>query len=134
MVEREGWNPYWELPGLENVYLEDSFVGDIEESADRIAFELDLVLRESHPLYHTPKEGEQYCYRDAALVFDRPSEVTWYDRSMKVSSDAAGEPDLGNIDLLTYSGDRYRLSGDWGSIELSSEKPRIDFAYEFPWQ
>ncbi len=61
---------YWELPGLEQVYLEESWVLGIEVDQQLAAFQLELVLTEDHPRYQPPRPGEQYCYAPARLVFE----------------------------------------------------------------
>ena len=110
---------YSELPGLENVYLEDSFVLDIEESSDKLVFELDAVLTPAHPSYAPPRPDEQYCYRRARLQFKTDS-VSWLARSQSRFRDAAGEEDLGNIDVFTADCGHYHLEGDWGTVEIES--------------
>jgi hypothetical protein len=60
---------YSELPGLDGVYLEDSFVLGIGETSNQLVFDLDAVLTPSHPSYAPPHPGEQYCYRRGELLF-----------------------------------------------------------------
>ncbi len=54
---------YTELPGLADVYLEDSYVLGIEARPAELRFLLDLVLTPSHEQYRPPLPGEQHCYR-----------------------------------------------------------------------
>ncbi len=61
--------PYWRLGGLEDVYLEDSWVLDIVARPGTVRFDMDFVLRESHGSYHAPTPGEQYCYKRGRLLF-----------------------------------------------------------------
>jgi hypothetical protein len=51
---------YSELPGLDGVYLEDSFVLGIEETSNQLVFDLDAVLTPSHPSYAPPNRGESF--------------------------------------------------------------------------
>lgn len=113
---------YSEIPGLENVYLEDSFVLAIEESSDKLVFELDAVLTSAHPSYAPPRPDEQYCYRSAILQFITDN-VSWLARSQSRYRDASGEEDLGNIDVFTAERGRYHLEGDWGTVEIESSVP-----------
>jgi hypothetical protein len=116
---------YSVLPGLDGVYLEDSFVLGIGETSDELVFDLDAVLTPSHPSYAPPHPGDQYCYRRGALLF-RTDKISWLGRSQTRFHDESGEEDLGNIDIFTAEGDHYYLEGDWGSVELeSSERPRF---------
>jgi hypothetical protein len=119
--------PYYELPGLEAVYLEDSFVTRLIESDREISFLLDLVLRESHPRYSPPKSDERYCFRPAKLTFANPRRVTWERKDLdRPGIDASGEIDYGNIDWM-YALDRgtYRLDGNWGVAVIASDPPVI---------
>jgi hypothetical protein len=118
---------YTELPGLENVYLEDSWVLGIAETADSLTFTLEAVLTPEHPRYVTPPPDEQHCYVDAVLTFTGAREIRWLSRSDKVATDATGQPDHGNIDALTHEGDHYALEGDWGRVEVvTGSPPRFD--------
>jgi hypothetical protein len=112
---------YSKLPGLENVYLEDSFVLAIGESSDNLTFDLDAVLTPEHPSYAPPRPDEQYCYRRAKLRFST-TKVNWLARSRTRFRDAAGEEDMGNIDIFTADGDHYHLEGDWGTVEIESSR------------
>src|SRR6185312_1619426 len=114
---------YTRMPGLEGIYLEDSFVLDIAASDGAVEFALDAVLTPRHPLYHAPREGEQYCFRKLRLRFPRTVEVDWNRRSRDVRVDASGETDLGHIESFSRSGERYHLFGDWGSVEIRSDAP-----------
>ena len=67
---------YSELPGLDGVDLEDSFVMAIEEAADILVFELDAVLTPRHHSYEPPPADEQHCYRRGRhAVSDRQSQL-----------------------------------------------------------
>jgi hypothetical protein len=49
---------YYELPSLEHVYLEDSWVLDIQTGPDSVEITLETVLTESHPEYSDPLPDE----------------------------------------------------------------------------
>lgn len=109
--------PYSTLPGLESVYLEDSWVLSIGVTPGMVRFELDAVLLRQHAAYHPPKPGEAHCYRRATLTFGHVSSVEW--RAMGTATvDATGEIDYGNIDTLTRSGEHFHLAGDWGDMRI----------------
>lgn len=111
--------PYSALPGLENVYLEDSYVLAIVEQGGVLRFDLDLVLTESHPDYRPPLPAEQYCFRRAALEFRDYVKVEWVTRSDATYTDATGETDRGNIDSLRLTAGRYDVQGDWGHVRVT---------------
>jgi hypothetical protein len=117
---------YTDIPALAEVYLEGSFVLDIRETADRLAFTLDAVLLPAHPRFHEPRPGEQHCYLDAELVFDDARRIEWVSRTGVRYTDANDEVDLGNIDSLTHDGDVYEVTGDWGEVHVESGSfPRL---------
>jgi hypothetical protein len=116
---------YDELPGLEHLYLEDSFVLGVHDDADTLRFDIEAVLTEQHPRYSPPKPDEQYSYLPVALVFAAPRAVKWVERPMKPTVDATGEIDYGNIDSFTWEDDRYELSGEWGHVVIDGEPPAV---------
>ena len=82
--------PYCDLPGFDEVYLEDSFVTQLIETEEEVSFLLDLVLREAHPRYSLPPPDEQYCFRLARLTFANPKRVVWRRRIFAPRSTPAG--------------------------------------------
>jgi len=69
--------PYPDLPGLEHLYLEDSYVLDIEVRPGRVHLMLDLVLTADHPQHTDPLPGERYCYRRGELRFSAVTGLVW---------------------------------------------------------
>lgn len=121
--------PYYELPGFDQVYFEDSFVTGLIETGAELSFLLDLVLREGHPRYSPPKPDEQYCWRPAKLMFARPTLMRWEKREFRPTTDASGEVDYGNIDAMQILEDgSYRLEGNWGIVVIASAPPSIVFS------
>jgi hypothetical protein len=118
--------PYYQLQGLEHVYLEDSYVLDIKTDPSSVEFSLLVVLNEQHPLYEPPRPDEQYCYRKALLRFPETERVEWLERSMKPYTDASGEIDYGNIDEFYQTNGNYYLNGDWGKLEIKSSPPSLE--------
>ena len=103
---------YREWPGFENVYLEDSFVLRIDEAAERVAFDLLLVLLPGSPYYAPPLPGEALFFRSATLEFSQVTRLTWLTRSKNVFTDAPGE---------------YYAEGDWGAVEIQPGAPVLRF-------
>jgi hypothetical protein len=118
---------YYEISGLEHIYLEDSFVLKIEEWDDRLEFLLDLVLTEKHSQYTSPTDDEQYCYKKAFLVFKKCDAINWIEKGENSFFDSSGETDYGNIDSLTQEGKNYHLSGDWGEVKLVTDQIELSF-------
>jgi hypothetical protein len=117
--------PYYQVPGLEHVYLEDSYVTGINELPGCLEFSLEVVLREGHPLYEPPDPGEQYSYRTGRLVFSGVQRVHWIERHLTPFEDATGQIDYGNIDALCETDGVYRIEGDWGRVEVVSSPPKL---------
>ncbi|MEJ7892352.1 MAG: hypothetical protein WKF94_06900 [Solirubrobacteraceae bacterium] len=118
---------YDTLPGLEHLYLEDSWVLGVHESATSLSFDLDAVLTEQHPRWHPPKPGEQYAYRRVALTFPAVRSLEWLSRGGPPATDASGERDRGNIDSFVVRDDGvYELDGDWGHVRVASDAPAVD--------
>ncbi len=111
---------YSELPVLSRYFLEDSFVLAIDDGEQSLTFALELVLAESHPDYAHPQRGEQHCYATGRLVFSHPSGVDWLSRTGRVTTDAAGARDMGNIDVFTWEGTAWRLCGAWGEVVVTT--------------
>ncbi|HEV2187604.1 MAG TPA: hypothetical protein VGR70_10380 [Stellaceae bacterium] len=118
--------PYEKLPGLEHVYLEDSFVLACIERESEIVFSLDLVLTPGHESYTPAEPNEQHCYRPGKLIFRNPTAVTWLRKDFSDPSfDASGQFDFGAIDSMTLEDGVYRLVGSWGAVTIKSDPPTI---------
>ena len=117
---------YKSVPGLAGVFLEDSYVLAISESSEHVVFHLDLVLTPQHPAYHSPRPGDHYCYSNGSLVFPDVTRVVWLRRNSSHYTDASGEDDLGNIDILTVDGDAFVAEGDWGAVRITGAQPRFE--------
>lgn len=117
---------YANYPGLAGVYLEDSYVLDIVEMPGQVVFKLDAVLTPESSAYHSPRPGEHYCYAAADLVFRNVAAVEWIRRTARHFTDAAGEEDLGNIDILHPEGDGFVVEGDWGRVRIVGSPPFVE--------
>jgi hypothetical protein len=112
-------HPYFELPGLDQVYLEDSFVLDVLVTPGAVKVFLDVVLREGHPEYVEPVEGEQYCFRKGVLHFHDVTAVQWRLPEGRPAIDASGETDYGGLDEFVVEGPTRRLSGEIGELLIT---------------
>jgi hypothetical protein len=103
----------------------------ITESSDQLVFHLDAVLTPEHAAYHSPRPGEQYCYEKGSLVFPDVTRVVWLKRGSSHYTDASGDEDLGNIDILTVDGNAFVAEGDWGAVRISGAQPRFELSAWF---
>ncbi len=109
---------YDELPGLEDVVLEDSFVREIVEAPSGLRLVLMAALGPKHPYFDGVRSDEQHCYRPATLTFP-DARVRWHSRSALRFTDATGASDVGNIDrLVALPTGGYRLEGDFGALDV----------------
>ena len=112
---------YSELPTLEHLYLEDSWVLGIALSADTLTFTMQFVLTVEHPSYRGPKPGEQYHYASGVLEFSGVKRILWPEAGqINVVRDLDGTFDVGNIDSLTVTHDGYVIGGDWGLLTVTA--------------
>jgi hypothetical protein len=117
--------PYSDLPGLEHVVLEESYVLRLAWDGHRsVTFWLDAVLTPEYPLYSSPSADERECFQPIEMQFDADS-VSWRSVRLDPARDAAGEIDLGHIDSYSVRGDHHHLMGDFGEVEITSRPPRI---------
>lgn len=112
---------YWELPGLEHVYLEDSWVIQIMATPGTLQVDCEFVLTEDHTGYQPPRAGEMYCYARGALIFKNVVSLVWEQQGMPPALDAAGETDFGGIDAFSLDQGGFLLEGDFGNIRLSND-------------
>lgn len=117
---------YTQFPGLTGVYLEDSYVLGIAEAPGRLTFKLEAVLTPESPVYHPARPGEQYCYASGSLVFAGASRIEWERRTAAHYTDADGEEDLGNIDILAVDGESLVVEGDWGRVRIVGSQPHFE--------
>ncbi|MFV0317865.1 MAG: hypothetical protein ACK5O2_13010 [Microthrixaceae bacterium] len=110
---------YYELPGLEQIYLEDSFVLGVAILPGSVRVQLDVVLREGHPSYVAPVDNEQYCFRKGALTLEEVSEVTWYMPPGPPAIDASGDTDYGGVDSYEVEGSVHRITGEIGELTVT---------------
>ena len=115
---------YWQLPGFENIYLEDSYVLSINAKTS-IQILLEAVLTENHSLYTQPIPGEQYCYRRMTVNFPHPQTYDLVLNNISPIADPDGGVDYGNIDDFFMEDDKYYLRGEWGELTIVSDPPRL---------
>lgn len=115
---------YYDIKGFEHIYLEDSYVLKIfEQSTEKsLVFSMELVLTEKHPSYTLAKKGEQYCYKNADIIFTDADSIVWVTKDFKPNINLDGTMDFGNIDSFIVLEDEYHLLGEWGEVIIKSKK------------
>jgi hypothetical protein len=61
---------------LAEVYLEDSWVLEVDERGGSLVFDLEVVLTERHAFYGPPQPGEMHCYRRGQLIVRSPLPIS----------------------------------------------------------
>ena len=119
---------YYELPDLDEVYFEDSFVLGVTVAPGVVDVRLDEVLREGHREYVEPAEGEQYCFRRGVLRFTDVTEVRWRMPEGRPALDASGEIDYGGLDEFVIEGATRRLVGEIGELFITCDGQTLSFS------
>ena len=111
-------NAYTDLPGLEEIVLEESYVLAVRAEPATVVFEVDFVLTQKHPEYVRPPATERECFHRGFLRFLKVESLVWGDQGLQPAVDASGELDYGHIDSLTTGQRTFWLEGDWGRMEV----------------
>jgi len=90
--------PDVDLPGLDEIVLEESFVLGIRAEPGVVIFKMEYALTEKHPAYAPPPPSERECLRRGVLRFVAVETLVWDKQGAPVATDASGEPDYGHID------------------------------------
>jgi hypothetical protein len=112
--------PYYELPGFEALYLEDSYVLDVRETGRAVIFVMDFVLTRQRQACQPPKPNEQYCYHRGQIEFVGPETVNWMRREFRPTTDPDGSVDYGNIEIFQNTGTVYQVAGEWGEVHIGA--------------
>ncbi|MCC2334862.1 hypothetical protein [Cellulomonas wangsupingiae] len=119
---------YWNMEALSDLYLEDSWILDIVARPGLLEFAVEFVLRDSHPLYQPPMQGERHSYRPGALRFLDVRSLSWtHQGEISPATDATGERDYGSIDSWEQSTDTHTLIGDFGHIVVVASAPLVEY-------
>jgi hypothetical protein len=116
---------YENLPGLEDVCLEDSFVREIVETDDYTSLTLLAALTRDHPARHRARPTDAHSYVTATLTFPNVRARVWRARASQRFVDAEGAVDYGNVDRFESDRGAYVLEGEWGTVEIRSDPPEL---------
>jgi len=71
------------------------------------------------------------CWRKIIIVFPNATSVEWRTRTMQPATDLDGSVDFGSFTKFELDGDKYRLSGEWGAVEIISDVVEVkEIAHE----
>jgi hypothetical protein len=118
--------PWQELREFASVDLAESFVLTWQFTSGALLIDVDLFLCSTHPFYEKPRPSQGACFRPAEIQFPECTVLNGV-RSDKADADIANIASAvgsGKISDLRRIGEGlYRLSGQFGDIEICAERP-----------
>ncbi|MGX5172429.1 hypothetical protein ACUR5C_00210 [Aliikangiella sp. IMCC44653] len=120
---------FTELEIFKGIDLTDSFVLYWELERNCLSFDLEASIWPESRYYSKPKDDEFTCYKKARLDFLNVNSIQGLKDMSQVtpSTDADGEKDYGNIDVLTIGDEGYFLEGDFGEVTIKGGEIRFEF-------
>lgn len=117
------------LREMEQVYLPDSWVLEVQTTESSVCFVLDAVLQEGHPRFcWPPNPDEQYPY--ARLRWCLHGKVHWNEGPNldAAATDANDEKDFGNADMWLHVDEgKQMLEGDWGCFVIERPSHTVEY-------
>jgi hypothetical protein len=104
------------VPG--DIAFEDSYVLGLHVTPYALTLQMDLVLTPEHPSYSPPKSNEWACFKRGTIRIEGFRRIQWYATGTAPARDASGETDWGCLDEFKTENGKWRLAGDWGTIDL----------------
>lgn len=119
-----GWRELREFAGID---VDRSFVLSWTLDRETLCVDADVQLRPDHPFYEPPRRRETACMRAASIEFP-------YCTGLRLNGLATGDA-LASVvaalppgaigDLVRHDGGAYVLTGDFGTVEIDSERPLL---------
>jgi hypothetical protein len=117
---------YRSLQALEHFVLEESWVVGIEVRPDLVELDVDLCYARDHPELLPPRKGEYAYFRRGMIRFVSVSSASWEKSGLLPATDASGEEDWGHFDAVEWEGTAFKLTGDFGLIELEATAVEVE--------
>jgi hypothetical protein len=118
--------PWQELREFASVDLAESFVLTWKFASGELLIDVDLFLCPTHPFYEKPRPSQGACFRPAEIQFPECTVLNGVrpDDPDSDIADIASAVGSGKISDLQRIGEGvYRLSGQFGDIEICAERP-----------
>lgn len=118
------WTQLREFAG---VNIAQSFALSWQIDGESLLIDLDLFLTEEHPFYEKPRPAEKACFRPAFLEFPDCTAIFHSGTGERAGpAVVAAKIDSGKILGLVRTGEgRYKISGDFGSVIVKSDRPLL---------
>jgi hypothetical protein len=125
--------PYTDLPGFEELYLEDSWVLDVVAHPQSVEVVCEFVLCEGHPRFGPPQPGEQQCYSRGVIRFSGVRRLDWTSIEggevlLRPAVDRDGSVDWGNIDHFEFGPNLFDLEGNFGHLRIEADACEVAMA------
>ena len=116
--------PWQELREFASVDLAESFVLTWKLTSGALLIDVDLVLCSTHPFYEKPRPSQIACFRPAEIQFPECTALNGVRADAPDTAAIASAVGSGKISDLQRIGEGlYRLSGEFGDIQISAERP-----------
>jgi hypothetical protein len=115
-----------QLREFADVDLTRSFVLSWLYESDTLTVDIDVLLTTEHAFYERPRPAEKVCIRPASIVFPHCEDFGPDGVADGQLSDIANNLGAGAIaGLRRLADDRYEISGDFGTVFVSAERPLL---------
>lgn len=119
--ETVGWQ---QLREFADVDLTRSFVLSWHIESETLVIDIDLCLEPGHPFFEKPRPAEKVCIRPAWIEFPVCDALQSGSDDGTKAVEVAGVLGHGAIaDLTVLADGRYAISGEFGTVLISAERP-----------
>jgi len=126
MVDTNTPTDWRKLREFAAVDLSRSFILSWHSEADTLLIDIDVFLTEEHPFYEKPRPAEKVCIRPAIIEFPFCEAVTVAGAEHGAIAEVVAELGHGAIQGLQRHADgRYEISGKFGTVFVSAERPLL---------
>ena len=119
--EKISWRQLREFAGVD---LAKSFVLSWHSEGETLVLDIDVYLEADHPFYEKPRPAEKICIRPAVIEFPYCEALQADAEDSSEVIDIAEKLKRGAIsDLYVLDDGRYAISGEFGTVSVTSERP-----------
>jgi hypothetical protein len=108
-------------PRFSGIDFEKSYLLGVIYDDESLTLELDFNLKEEHPAYTPPQDGEQACYRGGYVRFADIEDL----QIDKARPGEGEEQDYSVIYSVADDGSQFEFSCGWGEIKVAAKSIRV---------
>jgi hypothetical protein len=125
-IDTSGPTDWRQLREFAAVDLDQSFILSWHLESETLMIDIDVHLTPEHPFYEKPRPAEKVCIRPAIIEFPFCDKVTGDDDTSYSVSELVERIGHGAIKgLQRYEDGRYEISGEFGTVLVSAERPLL---------